>query len=305
MAFEENNSGMVMPVQPIGGYGGGYGYGVPFAMPYGVYGNGNGGCGCGFGGDWGAWIILFLFAMFGFGGMGGMNGFGGMGGMFPWLLAGQAGINANTNTQFDTAGLSAQISAVQTSLNNAEVANCNRTIDSLQTAYGNQIADLNRSFDSQTAITAGQTALASQLAECCCENRLATANLSAKIASEDCLTRDTITNGIRDVITSQTAGFQRILDQMCNDKIDAKNEKISELQNIITMKDLAASQTAQTAALIANNNEQSAYLVNRIAPFPSPSYIVGNPYVSTGYGAYGYTGYGCGTTNFGGCGCGC
>ena len=48
-----------------------------------------------------------------------------------------------------------------------------------------------------------------------------------------------------------TAGTQRILDMLCQDKIDSKNEKILELQNSLNMANLAASQVAQTAEIIS------------------------------------------------------
>ena len=43
------------------------------------------------------------------------------------------------------------------------------------------------------------------------------------------------------------------------------------------MQNLAASQTAQTAALIADNTMQTQYIVNRVAPYPIPAYTVANP----------------------------
>lgn len=68
-------------------------------------GNGTGGYG-GFGGDWGSLIVLFLIAaMFGGFGNGFGGGFGGGNGDFPWLMSGQAGINANTNGGFRDAML--------------------------------------------------------------------------------------------------------------------------------------------------------------------------------------------------------
>ena len=60
-----------------------------------------------------------------------------------------------------------------------------------------------------------------------------------------------ISNGIRDIIANQTANAERILGTMCQDKIDAKNEKILELQNSLNMANLSASQTAQTATILA------------------------------------------------------
>ena len=304
MALSDENGGIgaVMPVGPIGyggNYGGGYGgFGVPYAVPvmggYGGYGNG-------FGGDWSWIVILFLFAALG-GGWG--NGFGGFGGgfgdgAFPLLMAGQAGINANTNAGFDNAAVGSQLNAIQNSIttgfSNAEVANCNRAIDQLQTSYNNQIAALNRSFDAQTAVGSRLDTISSDLQKCCCDNELRTEQLRFTVATENAADREALSNGIRDILTAQTAGTQRILDQLCNDKIDAKNERIAELQTQVNMQNLAASQAAQTAQLIADNNAQTATLIQRVAPYPIPAYPVGNPY---GYG-YGYGNNGCGWNNFG------
>lgn len=296
---ENGGNGLVMPVQPMG-YGGGYGgnwgnvgYTMP-VMPMGGYGYG-GGFG-GFGGDWGSLIVLFLFAAM-FGGFGGgwNGGFGGFGdGAFPWLLAGQAGINQNVNNGFDNAAVGSQLNAIQNSIttgfSNAEVASCNRAIDNLQTSYNNQIASLNRSFDAQTALDSRLDGISGDLQKCCCDNELRTEQLRFTVATENAADREALSNGIRDILTAQTAGTQRILDQLCNDKIDAKNERIAELQTQVNMQNLAASQAAQTAALIADNTAQTSTLINRIAPYPQPSFIVGNPYYSN-------YGYGCGNGN--------
>lgn len=277
---DESSNGMIMPVQPM------------------YYGNGCGGFGngFGFGGDWSAIIILFLFAAM-FGGFG--NGFGGNGGnsgAFPWLLASNTNSDNLMQSGFNQAAIAGQLNGIQSSITNGfastEVADCNRAMNSMQTAYTNQIADLERSYAAQTANTAAISGLSSQLASCCCENRLATANLSALVQSENCSDRAALSDGIRDIITAQSNNTQKILDVLCQDKIDAKNERIQELQTQLNMQNLAASQAAQTAALIADNNGQTRDLINRIAPYPQPAYIVGNPY---------YSGCGCQTTN---CGCG-
>ena len=214
-------------------------------MPVGpMYGNGNG-----FGDGNGWWVILFLFALMG-GNWGGFGGNGGNNGVLPYLW------NDDTknavNRGFDTASLSGQLTGLQNAVTNgfstAEVANCDRFMN-LQT----------------------------QLSNCCCENRLATANLSALVQSENCADRAALSDGIRDIIASQTAGTQRILDMMCQDKIDAKNEKIAELQNQLNMLNLAQSQTAQTAALLADNNRQTTVLEDYLNPVARPAYIVQNP----------------------------
>lgn len=89
----------------------------------------------------------------------------------------------------------------------------------------------------------------------------------------------------RAAIASDT---QAILDKLCQQELDAKNETIANLRAQVNMQNLAASQAAQTAALIADNTSQTQYIVNRVAPYPIPAYAVSAPY---GYG-YGFGGYG-------------
>lgn len=148
---------------------------------------------------------------------------------------------------------------------------------------------MQQAFATQTAITGGLTNLSSQLATCCCDNRAATNDLRYTIATEACADRSAISAALRDVLEANNASTQRILDQMCNDKIDAKNEKIADLERQLTMANLVASQGAQTAAILANNEAQTTALEQYLAPVPKPAYIVQNPACcSQNYG------YGCG-----------
>ncbi len=128
------------------------------------------------------------------------------------------------------------------------------------------MADMNQNF-----------ALQSQLAQCCCNNQLASADLKYTIATENCADRTALNEGVRDILESQNNGIQRILDTMCQDKIDAKNERIADLERQLTMANLAASQGAQTAAILANNEAQTNALEQYLAPVPRPAYIVQNP----------------------------
>lgn len=305
MALENENGGTstVMPVQPMGGYAGGYGYPVT-AIPY-AYGGGMNG----FGGDMSWLIVLFLFAMMGGGFGGGFGGFGGNGGygMFPWLMTGQAGINANTNAGFDNAAIGSQLNGIQTAIttgfSNAEVAGCNRAMDAMQTAYNNQIADLNRSFDSQSAIQAGMNGIQSQLAKCCCDNQLQTESLRATVLQENCEDRNQALLNTRDLLTAGTSNTQAILnavrginDKLCDQELQAERRENQQLRTQVAMQNLAASQAAQTADLKSDNSLQTQYIVNRVAPYPIPAYPVGNPYgYAYGFGfngGYGFNNYG-------------
>lgn len=277
--------------------------GIPATMlvgPTGYGGNYGGGFG-GFGGD-GWWIILLLLAFNGGWGMGGFGG--GYGGMyeFPWLLNGQQGINTNVNSGFQNAMLNDNVTSIRDGVSALATQLCNSTggitaaITGAQNAlaqqmYGNQIADMERSFAAQTASTQGMTALSSQLAQCCCDNRLATANLGALVQSENCADRQALSDGIRDLLTATQNQTQTILTQLCNDKLEAKNDLISQLRSELMYARGQASQDVQTAAIQAGQRALANEVEQYVLPTPRPAYIVQNP--NCCYNA-------CGTN----CGCG-
>lgn len=270
-----NNNGMYMPVMPAyasGGIGG-------------LLGGGNDILG-----------ILFIIALcgggFGFGGLGGwggmMGGMWGMEGLYPWLNNSQNINNGFRDQMLNTSinGIQQAVTAgfgdVQNSLCGG-FASVNATVNNAQNAlsqqlYTNQIADLERSFAAQTATTGGLTNVSAQLAQIGCNNAAATQDVKYTIATEGCASRAT-----------STANTQLILDKLCQLELDNKNDKIASLERQLTMANLAASQNAQTAALTADNAAQTQYIVNRVAPYPTPAYIVQNP-------------NGCAQNT---CGCGC
>ena len=207
----------------------------------------------GFGGNNGAWwlLILLIFANNGWGnnGFGGNNG----GGYAPY-----ATIN-DVQSGFDQAAVIAGINGITTAVSNG-FANA-------EISRANTLANLTNQMNT----------IAMNQQSCCCENRAAVADLKYTVATEACADRAAITNALRDVLEANSASTQRILDQICADKIDAKNEKIAELQNQLTMANLAASQNAQTAAILANNEAQTAALEQYLSPVPRPAYLVQNP----------------------------
>ena len=223
---------------------------MPVAPAY----NGNGGFG--FGGDW-AWIILLLVL---FGGWGNGNGFGNDG-LYPWM---------NNSNQiaggFRDSMLNDGITSIRDGINGISTQLCNGFSQAEIAANSRQMADMNQMFSLQSA-----------LQSCCCENRAGIADLRYTVATENCADRAALSDGIRDLLTAQTASTQRILDQMCADKIDSKNERIAELERQLTLANLAASQGAQTAAIIANNEAQTSALERYLAPNPIPAYVVANP----------------------------
>ena len=240
--------------------------------PTGIGGNGLGG-GL-FGGDLSIIVLFFLFMMMG-GWGNGMGGFGG-GDLYPWMNNSQ-----NINDGFRDQMLGTQVMGIQNSITSGfgdvatslcgGFAGVNASINGAQNAitqqmYANTIADMERSFGVQ-----------SQLQNCCCENRAATADLKYTVATEACADRAAIASALRDVIDATQSQTQVILDKMCQQEIDNLKAQNIALQNQVNMQNLAASQTAQTAQLIADNTAQTQYIVNRVAPYPIPAYTVANP----------------------------
>lgn len=255
MALTDENGGMntTMLVSPTGGYQGG-GFGNSF-------------------GDNGSWWILLLFILL-LGGNWNNNGNGGYFGT-PYVVDNsvqrgfdQASIMNGVNDI--TGSICNGFANVQQSLCNG-FAGVNATVNSgFATAEASnnarQMADMQQMFSLQ-----------SQLAQCCCDNRLATANLQSVIQTENCADRQVVSDGIRDLLVANNANTQRILDTLCQDKIDAKNEKIADLERQLTMANLSASQSLQTQQILTDNLAQTNALEQYLAPVPRPAYVVQNP----------------------------
>ena len=277
----DRNNGFAYPVYP---YGGGFGN-------------------SGFGGDssW-LWLIIIL-ALFGGWGNGNGNGFGGgFNNDYAWLSNCQKEIMQNTNDGFNTLQLANQLTGINSGVQNLSTQLCNCCADMNQTvnagfanaetsANARQMANMQQSFNNQIATLQGFNNLSSDLASCCCENRLGIANLNSTILAENCADRAALADGLKDVLINQTANTQRILDQLCSDKIDAKNEKIADLQRELQMADLKASQIEQNAFIAQGFSNEVDQLYNRLSSCPVPSTPV-----------YGRTPIF--TCNNNGCGCG-
>lgn len=282
--------------------GGSNGFYMPVAPAYG--GNGNG---FGLGGD-GAWLLLLLLALGGGWGMGGFGGgmmwpmMAGMGGfgmdyLYPWLNNSEHISGGFRDQQF-----SSQISGIQNAVTsgfgdvqnslcsgfagvNAGIANGFAQAEIANNAR--QIADLERSFAAQTASTTGMTALQSQIAQCCCDNRMATADTKYALATEACATRTADANNTTAVLNALNSGFQSIKDQLCNDKIESKNDTIAQLRSELMYARGQASQDVQTAAIQAGQRALANEVEQYVLPTPRPAYIVQNPNCCTNYGTCG------------------
>lgn len=216
-------------------------------MPVGpMYGNGGGGMFGGNNGDWG-WIVLLLLLGWN------NNGFGGNGGgnnLYPWMNQLDA-----TTAGFQNAQLASQLSGIQNSVNGISNQLCNSFAAVESGANARQMANMQQMFD-----------LSTQFGNCCCENRLATANLNTSIAQ-----------AANSIIQNQNAGIQAIKDQLCQDKIEEKNDLIAQLRSELMYARGQASQDVQTAAIQAGQRALANEVEQYVLPTPRPAYIVQNP----------------------------
>lgn len=287
-----------------------YGYGMPMMYPaMGGFGGGFGG-GYGFGGD--LLAILLLFGLFG-GGWGGFGGFGGMGGAGLGLadggLLGYA-IGNNATKGDLSSGLQnvqngSKLDSISTQIGNgfANTATqlCGGFAD-VQSSIANGVNSINTGLltgfaNSNLANCQNTNAITSAIdnnrfaaQQCCCDTNSKIADLKYTVATENCADRAALDMGIRDILTNQTANTQKILDTLCQDKIDAKNETIAQLRQELLYSRGQASQIAQTAELRAGQNAEVDALYNRLANCPVPSTPV-------------YSRTPIFTCNNGGCGC--
>lgn len=256
MALEENSGiGMTMPVSPM--YGGGYG---------------NGG---GFFGNDGWWIIL-LFILLGGWGNGYGNGGNGTSALYPWMNQSEI-INDGFRDQMLNTSINGIQSAVTGGFSDVQMALCNGFAGVEAGANARQIADMQNSF-----------ALQSQLASCCCENRLGTADLKYTMATEACATRTADATNTRDIIDSQTRGTQAILDKLCQLELDGVKGQLAQAER----ENLGLQNQLNMATMQNGMNSEVDALYNRLKNCPVPTMpVYGNTPIFT-----------CGQNT--GCGCG-
>ena len=140
-----------------------------------------------------------------------------------------------------------------------------------QGANARQIANMQTAFAGQTAMNQGFNNVTSQLAQCCCDNRLASADLKYTIATENCADRQALNEGVRDIITNNTSQTQAILDKLCQLELDGYKRENDNLRTQLNMQALNASQAAQTATFQQGLNDEVDALYNRLNSCPVPT----------------------------------
>lgn len=270
-------------------------------------GNNNGG----FFGNEGLWAVIILAIIFGWGNYGnGRNGSdNGMASYIPYLVGtgatGQGGADTRAalsegfyqqDTSRSLAGIQsgicslgydqlAQINGINTNIANG-FAGVNSAICQLGYQNAQLVNGLERSVSNGdnainlaimqegNARQAGQTALATQLASCCCENKQLIGDLKYTIATEDCATRQAIADNARAIVDNCNANFRGMMDYFMQDKISTLTAENQSLKDIISQKD-------QNTLLTNAMAQQTDVLMTRLNPRAQPAYVVPNPNATT------------------------
>ena len=169
-------------------------------------------------------------------------------------------------------------SAVLSGINGIDSALC-------QGFNGVNTAILQNGYNTQGAINE----LSHQLAQCCCDNKAAIADVKYAMATESCATRNTIQNTTRDILENANANSRAILDALNANYIRTLEQENNSLR-------LSASQSAQNAVLMAAMDANKAEILRRTgAECPTAAYIVQPPQPVT------FPTNCCGQAQFGGC----
>ena len=198
----------------------------------------------------GIWAILLL-ALFGNRGFGFGGGYGGGAGAGEGAFGYQLGKVATTNdvaSGFSTSEIMSDLNdillgqAQMQNFINQGFAGLNTSILTGFNGVDNAICTLGYNVQS------GFNALGHQISDCCCTTQRAIDSVNYNMAKNTC-----------DILTSQNAQTQRIIDYLTNEKIESLRAENVALKGRIS------------------NDAQSAYIINQLSPCPKPAYIVPNP----------------------------
>lgn len=253
-----------------------------FAMGY-AMGQDSGGSNGGFGGGmWeGIWGIVLLAMVLGWGN-GGFGGFGGGG--FNGALT-----RAELYDGFATQNIDSAVRGVQQGI-------CDSTY-ALTNAINGGFAGVDRAVcDIGYQTQAGFNALGAQLAQCCCDNRAAVADLKYDLSTQFCGLGNAIQMQTRDIIDNQNANYRGIMDFLVTEKLSAKDARIAALEGQL-------GRAEQNGVFRAAIDSATAEIIRRTGhDYPSAAFLVQPPTPVN------FPTNGCGTVQFGGGygnGCGC
>lgn len=274
----------------------------------------------GFGGN-GNWIwILFLWMMWGNNG----NGFGNNNG--TGYLSNQLNNNAGRDLLLQAINGRADAAAQLATITNSSIDAVKNGIFSLQNSINQVASQVGMSgLETINAIQSGNAALGSQLAQCCCENRLAICQQTnafqsqlaanhaaatlqaAQIEAADQLAICNQTNALENQATANTNSILNAInaqtvamnDQFCalkerelQSKIDTQSDIITQLRNQISNDEQTLKFNAAFHAIDDKIDAIAAKQPSTVpVQWPNLTAVNNTPYAG-GYGNWGYNGFG-------------
>jgi hypothetical protein len=220
-------------------------------------GNSNGSFGDG---DW-IWAFL-LFALLGNGAWGGIGG----------GYGGRGGVGENYVLATDFATIERKLDGVNNGLCDGFYAQNTNMLNGFAAVQQALCQGFN-------GINASITDVGYSIKDCCCQTQRAIDGVNYNIATQFGGLNTTLCGLGRDIIENQNANYRALHEELVANKIEAKNERIAQLQDQLYRADLRASQAQQS-------NYITDTIINKLSPCPSPSYIVPNPNCCYNYGVY-------------------
>ena len=243
----------------------------------GGYGMMNGIGGYGFGEGW--WVIIILMALFGGFGYGGF-GYGGAGMRGGNGCGCEAAVATVGDIQrgFDNQGVTNKLNGLENGLadgfyamNNSMLTGFNGVQSAIQNSAMNAMQNtftLQQAIQADTVANMQNTnALATQLANCCCENRTGFQQVGYDLATQGNAIQVAIANQTQALMQNQNDNYRALHDEIVGYRMQDKDETIAALRSQVQALNLAQSQA-----------NQNTYLVNQLRPCPQPAYIVANPF---------------------------
>lgn len=116
----------------------------------------------------------------------------------------------------------------------------------------------------QNAVNNGFQNLTSQFAQCCCDNKLAVADLKYTVATENCADRTQSMQNTRDIIENQNRNTQTIMDKLCQLELDGVKNQLAQAQ-----RENVGLQNQLNLAVTRNDlNQEVDALYNRLKNCP-------------------------------------
>lgn len=243
----------------------------------GGYGMMNGIGGYGFGEGW--WVIIILMALFGGFGYGGF-GYGGAGMRGGNGCGCEAAVATVGDIQrgFDNQGVTNKLNGLENGLadgfyamNNSMLTGFNGVQSAIQNSAMNAMQNtftLQQAIQSDTVANMQNTnALATQLANCSCENRTGFQQVGYNLATQGNAIQVAIANQTQALMQNQNDNYRALHEEIVANRMEDMKTENANLRSQIQALNLAQSQA-----------NQNTYLVNQLRPCPQPAYIVANPF---------------------------